>query len=65
MAIMMTVRSVEDLTIKGKNAYYSTMGAQVCALKVKDSWLSIGSREFPVPWWTIFVNIYLEQRSDR
>lgn len=49
---LMTVRSVEDLAKNGNNAYYSTMGAQVCALNINNRWLSIGSCEFPVPYWT-------------
>lgn len=49
---LMTVRSVENLIERGNTAYCSTMDAQVCALKVDEQWLSIGSREFPVPYWT-------------
>lgn len=49
---LMTIRSIEDLTKSGNSAYYSTMGAQVAGLKVNDRWLSIGSREYPVPYWT-------------
>ncbi|MEX0982052.1 MAG: hypothetical protein WD577_05840 [Bacteroidales bacterium] len=49
---LMTVRSVEDLTVNGTDASFSTMGAQISGLKVHDKWLSIGSREYPVPYWT-------------
>lgn len=52
---LMTVRSVEDLTVTGTNAFFSTMGAQISGLKVNDKWLSIGSREYPVPYWTANV----------
>lgn len=51
---LMTVRSVTNLTENANNAYCSTMGAQVCALKVDNRWLSIGSREFPIPYWIAY-----------
>ena len=53
---LMTVRSFENLTVKGSKANCSTMGAQICVLKVDSKWLEIGSREFPVPYWIANFN---------
>ncbi|MBH31710.1 MAG: hypothetical protein CMG71_06955 [Candidatus Marinimicrobia bacterium] len=52
---MMTYSGETDLTVPGNRGGALTNGAQVFALQAGDRWMSLGSREFPIPYWTALL----------